>query len=255
MLGPNIDLLAALVTVALVTAVYLPLAYLLPAEPGSLLGHGLGVLGSVLMLATETLYSLRKRSWRAGWGPMSWWLSAHIFTGIVGPYLVLLHTGFRFGGLAGVTMLMASVVVASGFVGRYIYTAVPHAASGAVLAPEQLVEASAQAEARLAAWLGARPGPLQALAERLGARTGAAAGAWQRRRTWRAELARLDRAQRREASELRRLLLARQTLARQTLRYAGMRRALGLWHALHVPFGIVLFTAALLHILAALYFR
>ena len=46
-------------------------------------------------------------------------------TGLVGPYMVLLHTAMRFSGLAGLTMLLTVLVVASGLVGRFLYTRVP----------------------------------------------------------------------------------------------------------------------------------
>jgi len=93
-------------------------------------GHTLGIIGFLLMLMTETLYSLRKRSRNARWGRMSQWLDFHIFTGIVGPYLVLLHSSWKLNGLAGIVMLMTVIIVVSGFVGRYIYTAVPRTADG-----------------------------------------------------------------------------------------------------------------------------
>ncbi|MFN2227194.1 MAG: hypothetical protein ACK2UY_12820, partial [Anaerolineae bacterium] len=121
------ELLYALVAVVLITAGYLALVSRLEEAPAAsgLVGHGLGIAGFLLMLMTETLYSLRKRSRRARWGRTSSWLRFHIFTGLVGPYMVLLHTAWRFQGLAGLVALMTAVVVLSGFVGRYIYTAVP----------------------------------------------------------------------------------------------------------------------------------
>jgi hypothetical protein len=77
------------------------------------------------MLMTATLYSLRKLRTDARWGATSSWLSFHMVTGLVGPYLVLLHSSLRFNGLAGLTMLLTAVVVGSGLVGRYLYTRVP----------------------------------------------------------------------------------------------------------------------------------
>ena len=131
-----------------ITGVYLAVTLLLgvPAASG-LFGHSIGVLGFVLMLATETLYSLRKRARRRPWGRMSHWLKFHIFTGIVGPYMVFLHTSFKFQGLAGVTLLLTGMVVASGFFGRYIYTAVPRTADGALLERAELERRLAAAEA------------------------------------------------------------------------------------------------------------
>ena len=75
------------------------LIYLLVARQGipsasSVFGHGIGIVGFGLMLCTETLYSLRKRAKRKGLGRMSTWLQLHIFMGLVGSYLVLLHAAW-----------------------------------------------------------------------------------------------------------------------------------------------------------------
>jgi hypothetical protein len=111
-----------------VSVVYL-LAYqqaaAFPAASG-LVGHGIGVLGFILMLMAETLYSIRKLMTDARWGSMAGWLRFHMVTGLVGPYMVLLHTTMKFRGLAGVAMLLTVVVVVSGIIGRYLYTAAPH---------------------------------------------------------------------------------------------------------------------------------
>ena len=110
-----------------VTAVYL-LAYrqqgAFPAASG-LVGHGIGVLGFILMLLAETLYSIRKRLTDARWGSTAAWLRSHIVMGLVGPYMVLLHTSIKFQGLAGLAMLLTGVVVVSGVAGRYLYTRLP----------------------------------------------------------------------------------------------------------------------------------
>lgn len=120
----------SLAAIVAVTALY-ALAYqqrgAMPAA-SSLVGHGIGVLGFLLMLSAETLYSWRKRSTGAHLGRTVSWLRFHIFAGLVGPYMVLLHTSLHFAGLAGVTTLLTGVVVASGAVGRYLYTHVPRSA-------------------------------------------------------------------------------------------------------------------------------
>ncbi len=261
----NRELLAALIAILLLTAVYLPLVLLGPPRPSSLVGHGIGIVGFLMMLATETLYSLRKRSRRVRWGRMRTWLQVHIFMGIVGPYMVFLHTGFQFAGLAGVTMLLTATVVASGFIGRYIYTAVPRTPAGAEVEAAQLEAAIRQAEAQLQAWLEARPAPLQALATQMSelpvvtgggplAVLGRALLEWDYKRRWRREVARLDRITRRQAAELERLLLRRRALQRQMLSLVAVRRLMALWHAIHVPLGMALFTAAFLHIIGALYY-
>ena len=47
--------------------------------------------------------------------------------------MVLLHTSWKFNGLAGITTLLTVTIVVSGFIGRYIYTRVPRALNGVEL--------------------------------------------------------------------------------------------------------------------------
>lgn len=112
------------------TAAYLGLTRSAGGDPGDAVGHAFGAVGFLLMLATETLYSVRKRVRDRAWGPMRRWLRLHIFTGILGPWLVLLHTSLELRGLAGAATVATGVVVASGFVGRYLYTRIPRTAAG-----------------------------------------------------------------------------------------------------------------------------
>jgi hypothetical protein len=86
---------------------------------------------------------------------MSDWLQVHIFTGLVGPFMVLLHTSWKFNGLAGIVTLGTIFIVVSGFVGRYIYTRIPRTAEGMELhSPAGETQSAALARARrmLAAW-------------------------------------------------------------------------------------------------------
>ena len=261
----NIELVAALVCVLLLTAAYLAIAAVLPPRPSSLLGHGIGILGSLLMLATETLYSWRKTRRRARWGRTSTWLSSHVFTGIVGPYMVFLHPGFRFAGLAGITFWITVIVVCSGFVGRYIYTAIPRMTTGAELGAIELETAREQTETELHAWLSARSEQIRTLAEQMAAHpaalgTGIAAllsgpivdlGY---RRNWRRAVQRLDAPARQQAVELGVLIERSRTLQRQVITLPSARQGMAIWHAMHVPLSVALFVTVLLHVVAALYY-
>jgi hypothetical protein len=153
------ELWLAFAAAVVITAMYALVNYLtgnIPAA-GEFYGHTLGIVGFILMLMTETLYSLRKRSRTrvARWGRMSDWLQFHIFTGIVGPYMVLLHSSWKFNGLAGATMLVTIVIVISGFIGRYIYTRIPRTLDGIeVDSAMGGIQASALAQSRrlMALW-------------------------------------------------------------------------------------------------------
>ncbi|MEW6094201.1 MAG: hypothetical protein AB1531_09580 [Chloroflexota bacterium] len=131
----NREIWLSLLAIIVITAIYAFVAWqsrAIPAASG-FFGHMIGVIGFLLMLMTETLYSLRKRSRRARWGRMADWLQFHIFTGIVGPYMVLLHSSWKFNGLAGAVTALTIIIVLSGFIGRYIYTRIPRTLDGVEL--------------------------------------------------------------------------------------------------------------------------
>ena len=263
----NRELWLACATIIIVTFFYLVVVAALSQIPpaSQLFGHALGILGFILMLFTETLYSLRKRSRNARWGRMSDWLNFHIYTGIVGPYLVLLHSSWKFQGLAGVVTLMTLLVVASGFIGRYIYTSVPRTADEVEIETGQVMSQLSAIEAELNQRLQAEPGRIQASALRLAAEqpyTGSVTHLfltrswldWQQRRRWKTLVQHSAPAERSRLAELERLARRRGTLRRQMASLALARRLFALWHAVHIPLGMLLFVAAFIHIAAAIYF-
>lgn len=228
-------------------------------------GHSIGILGFILMLLTETLYSFRKRSRNARWGRMSSWLDFHIFTGLVGPYMVLLHSSWKFNGLAGVVLLLTIVVVASGFIGRYIYTAVPRTADGVEIEAAALETQIASIENELKTWLTTQgDSASQRLAQNLAALPpvsgswlsifSRAFSEWSYRLQWWFEKSRLDAKNRVQANQLEKMLRRRRLLYTQVNSLAMARRLLALWHAVHIPIGMALFTAAFIHIIAAIYY-
>ena len=154
MLRGNRELWLAFLAMVLVTGGYgLVMVFTREIPPASeLFGHGIGIVGFILMLMTETLYSLRKRSRSVRWGRMSAWLQLHIFTGLVGPYMVLLHTSWKFNGIAGITTLFTVIIVVSGFIGRYIFTRIPRTLDGLVIEGTLSQEALKQARRLMALW-------------------------------------------------------------------------------------------------------
>jgi hypothetical protein len=151
MQSKNKELWLSLLAAVIITAIYAFVIYWYHAVPaaGSFFGHLIGVVGFLLMLVTETLYSFRKRSRKGRWGSMASWLQFHIFTGLVGPYMVLLHTSWKFNGLAGAITLLTIIIVISGFIGRYIYTRIPRTLEGVEISdPGMQAQAVALARTR-----------------------------------------------------------------------------------------------------------
>ena len=99
-------------------------------RPAGEFGHGVGIIGSAMMLFM-LLYSLRKRTRAFGkWGNLRSWLDIHIYFGIIGPLLVILHTSFKVQGLIAVSFWSMIAVALSGVFGRYLYLQIPRDFSG-----------------------------------------------------------------------------------------------------------------------------
>jgi hypothetical protein len=154
MLRGDRELWLAFLAMILITGLYgLVIVFTREVPPASeLFGHSMGIVGFILMLMTETLYSLRKRSRSVKWGKMSHWLQFHIFTGLVGPYMVLLHTSWKFNGIAGATTLFTVIIVISGVIGRYIFTRIPRTLDGLEIEGTLSQDALRQARRLLALW-------------------------------------------------------------------------------------------------------
>jgi cell division protein FtsB len=263
------ELWYALGAMVVITLAYLAVVARLEAIPAAsdLFGHTLGIVGFLLMLMTETLYSVRKRSRSARWGRMASWLRFHIFTGLVGPYMVLLHTSWKFNGLAGVVTALMIVVVFSGIIGRYIYTTVPRTADGIEIERGDLEQQIQAIEAELEKWRTARPEAARAVAHSMEDLAGAtrsdsgpllvlgrAFQEWGYRLRWWLDAWRMDASIRAQARELDKLVRRQRALRRQVSSLAVARRMLATWHSVHIPVGVVLFTAAFVHIGAAIYY-
>ncbi len=263
----NRELWFAFYTILIITFIYIFVVLTTGSIPAAsaFFGHSLGILGFVLMLMTEILYSMRKRSRSARWGRMSSWLQFHIFTGIVGPYLVLLHTSWKFNGLAGIVMLLTAIIVFSGFVGRYIYTSVPRTVDGVEIEAEALGTQIKDIENDLQQWIEQLPEAerarfLRALQAQLLPRNklflvfGRGFQDWVFRQQWRRKLREADSIFLKQAKQLENLFKRRRILERQMQSLATARRMLALWHVVHVPIGTALFVTAFIHVGAAIYY-
>jgi hypothetical protein len=262
----DFELKLSFVVVLFLSAVYILYEVWTTPDGGHPFGHALGILGAGLMLMTETLYSLRKRWHRFRIGQVRHWLSFHIFTGIVGPFLVFMHTGLEFRGLAGLTMFLTVLVVGSGFLGRYIYTAVPRTLAG-VEVDRRTLEADLQRQREeLLAWSAGKSARVQTLIQQEAGTIALAqeltplavlTGRWQEwreRQRIRVALRGLDREEQGRVKEIERLLTQQQRLMRQIRSLQTVRRLMGWWHTAHVPMGLTLFTAMFIHIFATIYY-
>jgi hypothetical protein len=98
-----------------------------PRFPGSGVGAMFGIAGAVLMLV-PLAYPIVKRisflnSRITRHVSMQSLLAAHVYAGILGPVLAMIHTGHKFDSPLGITLTAVMLlVVVSGFAVRYLLT-------------------------------------------------------------------------------------------------------------------------------------
>ena len=102
-----------------------------PRFAGSGLGAVFGIAGAVLMLV-PLAYTIAKRIpfLNARITPhvsLQAWLNLHVYTGILGPLLAIIHTGHKYDSWLGISLTAVMLlVVVSGFAVRYLLTYVAH---------------------------------------------------------------------------------------------------------------------------------
>lgn len=209
---------------------------------GDDLSYWIAVAGGSMMLLVF-LYPLRKHLPAARrWGAARGWLWAHIAFGLLGPWLILLHSTFRIGSLnAGVALASMAVVVLSGVVGRFLYVRVNQDLAAERRTLRGLTQPEAPpVEAELAAF------ERMAL-ERHGDLYRLVRLPWLRRRAEQRCRPHLRGAGTRDA----RLRVRQRLAAAQRVAQVGAwERLFALWHVAHLPFVVLLVVSAVVHVVA-----
>jgi len=226
-------------------------------KAGGSVGHVLGLAGSVLLVLL-LVYSLRKRARvLRRLGPLSRWLDVHIFMGVVGPLLVVLHSTFKVGGLVALSFWSMVLVALSGVVGRYLYQQIPRARNGEALSLAEAERLDAALLTRLREEFGLDDAALQRL-DALS--TPPASGGLLRLAADSARRGRVLRRFTRECGDVPPDLLRR--LARVVREKDAIHRRLAMWdrlhalfhywHVVHKPFAAVMYVFMVVHVAVAL---
>lgn len=110
-------------------------------KPSGPIGHGLGILGTLLILIGVFSYiGRKKKKFLPRFGALKYWLEFHIFLCSVGPLLILFHTAFKFGGIVSISFWSMVAVVLSGIIGRFIYIQIPRTIQGRELSLAEIKE-------------------------------------------------------------------------------------------------------------------
>ena len=235
---------------------------------GSTFGLAYGIAGTALILLLA-FFGIRKRWYRSTFGTLEQWMQSHIYLGLRVLVILLFHTGGRFNDKVAVTTLvLVTIVVASGIAGAILYATVPRMLTEveSELTVEELGDQLNQMARSMARIASGRSAPFQRIYDELMRQTapGPLAG-------WRLIVSRLKRKSqqdadwarliglvpREEQEELRQMLVVSRQRRELLLRLIYQQRyknILESWLYIHVPFTIALLAFAALHIAAVFYY-
>jgi hypothetical protein len=235
-------------------------------RPAGQIGLSLGAIGSLMMMFGVIMYSVRRRASRfQNLGKLRHWLSMHIFLCTMGPFLVLLHTSFKFGGLVSISFWSMVLVVASGILGRYVYTHIPKTLQGRFRSMGDLdremeqILASVQQRIRLeesdivrlfpVVHRGNIPGPVKALW--LGFKYDLSR---RKQKRWISGMLAEQKLEPALGREIIDRISEYNRLRQQIFLLSPFEKIFRYWHAFHLPLAIVMFLIMIVHVGVAIAF-
>jgi hypothetical protein len=224
--------------------------------------HVIGVIGTLLMLQTEVTYTLRKKRYIKFGSPKKW-MQAHIFTGLLGPALIILHTNWNFSGFAGVVAYITILVTASGFFGYYVYRSIPRTLKGKERDLKDLVNEQQQLEDKLRLLMVNEPRALERILkiEILTPRGHGIRGLlyasndyYRARRQIHRLVTTLGRHHYTTYKQLEKVAFERLALERRVIMLSTSKRLLSNWNKFHKPVTLTLFFMVGVHIMTIFYY-
>jgi len=230
-------------------------------KAGGSYGHTLGVIGSTMMVLLLG-YSLRKRvRVLRSLGPLSRWLDVHIFMGLIGPVLVVLHSSFKVQGLVALSFWSMVVVASSGVLGRYLYLQIPRTRAGEALSLKDLEAQDRAISRRLSLEFGlddaalkrletlSTPPPSRGLVLLL---LGLFRDDLRRGHELRAFVRSCRGVPASLLRDLERVVRQKYALHRRLLLWDGLHELFHHWHVFHKPFAVVMYLFMVVHVAVAL---
>lgn len=235
-------------------------------KPSGTIGHGIGILGSLMMLTGVFGYMARKRLRSLSrLGILKHWLEFHIFLCTLGPILVLYHTSFRFGGLVAVSFWSMVAVFFSGIVGRFIYLQIPRTIEGRAFSLNELSVQKANIHTKIQSQFDIDEQFMHFLGQSSFSEDDLFKGAFFSRiirriaierkqmKTIKHELKKRNIGKN-DRRKIRKLIHSEIVLARRIAWLSTMQKYLQYWHVLHLPFALTMLVIMIVHIVVVALF-
>lgn len=235
-------------------------------KPSGIIGHGIGIAGSLFMIIGVFGYMARKRFRSLSrLGVLKHWLEFHIFLCSLGPILVLYHTAFKFGGLVAISFWSMVAVVISGIIGRFIYLQIPRSIEGRALSLNDLTLKKANFNLKLQAEFQLDDEFLDFLNVNTLSDEELYAGTFLSRMVKRLKIEREQlkgikselkkrNISRRNFKRIEAYVKAEIILGRRIAWLSTMQNYLRYWHVLHLPFALIMLVIMIIHVIVAVLF-
>ena len=236
-------------------------------RPAGMTGHTYGVIGSAFMIFMLS-YSLRKRArFLRNKGRLNRWLDVHIYFGVMGPLLVILHTSFKVQGLVAVSFWSMVAVATSGIFGRYLYLQIPRNLQGEELSMKDLDEERGRFTRRLKEEYKLSDDVIKRLEERDAVKISEDVGTLKvlamivaqdimrpfKFRHRQRDYADLKGIPAHIRGEVVRLTHKKSLMDRRVLLLNKVQQLFHYWHVIHKPFAIIMYAIMVVHIVVAVW--
>jgi len=219
-------------------------------KPSGIYGQGLGVIGTLMILFGVSIYIARKRyNFMVKYLRLKYLLEFHIFLCVLGPILILFHTAFKFGGIVSVAFWSMVLVVLSGVVGRYIYIQIPRTIEGRELSLNEVKDMKTD----LAYVLNDKFKLDKILIDMIISLTTNQEDNNKNVSVWHLRKAlREYKVPKSERRTIIKMVKKEKALSGKIARLQTMQNMLKYWHAIHLPFALIMLIIVIIHVTVVL---
>lgn len=207
-------------------------------KPSGIIGHGLGIIGTLFIVVGQFGYMARKRmKIFSRIGVLKYWLEFHIFLCTIGSVFILFHTSFKFGGIVSVGFWSMVIVWASGVIGRFIYLQIPRTIEGRELSLNEVKNMKEELDSELLTkynidFSEIKTSKISKIKSKL-----------------------LEqKISGKDFRKIKKLIKNERRISRRIERLSTMQNLFKYWHVAHLPFALIMLVIMMIHVGVSLFF-
>jgi len=221
-------------------------------KPSGVFGQGLGVIGTLMILFGVSIYIARKRyNFMVKYLRLKYLLEFHIFLCVLGPILILFHTTFKFGGIVSVAFWSMTLVVLSGVVGRYIYIQIPRTIEGRELSLNEVKDMKTDLSDVLSDKFGLDKNLINMIINLTSEQENKSDNLSIKKLRLALKVHKLPTSERKTIIKM---VKKEKALSGKIARLQTMQNLLKYWHAIHLPFALIMLIIVVIHVAVVLSF-